>query len=303
MAGKSVVKVASAGGNPDVIERFTAELLDRGKAKGTARMYSYELRRLREWLQQSHGSLERMTRFDVQQYINAMRDGKILRNGKKASVATVDRIYGTIASFAKYIHKLNIVADIRRPKKQSVSKIPPQALSRNEKNRVFREVERDGDLRNIAIVYLFLYCGLRVAELVSLDRENVDVKRGGMVKVVGKENKERHVPFPAEARRAVQAYLNSRTDQLTPLFLSNMKRRMSIRSVERVIGKYGHHPHELRHTFLKNALDETDSSGKKIFTIVEVAQMAGHNSIETTMRYTLSTQEEINNKMNSLHEN
>lgn len=298
--GKNLdVKVISE--NNDVIQRFLAHLIDKGKSKGTAKIYGYELNRLRDWLKITNGSLEKMTRFDVQQYVNALQDGKILKNGKKASVATIDRIFGTIASFARFINRKEIAEDIRKPKKQPVFMIPPKSLDRNEKNKLFRDVERDGNLRNIAIVYLLAYSGLRVSELVHLDCPDVAVKHGSMLSVIGKENKERHVPYPAEARRAVEKYLESRPDDLQPLFLSTRgKRRLSIRGTEKILEKYGHHPHELRHTFLKDTLELKDENGNHVFNIVEVSNLAGHRSIETTMRYTLPSEKELNEKLNKL---
>jgi hypothetical protein len=101
-------------------------------------MYSYRLYRFRRWLQRSNGNLERINLLKVQQYVNALRDGKILWN-EKASVVTIDRTFGMIASFLKYIYRLEIVKDIRQPKKQPILKISSQALRRNEKNRLFRK--------------------------------------------------------------------------------------------------------------------------------------------------------------------
>lgn len=290
---KSVIKVLDGG--TDILQRFENRELSKGKAEGTVRSYCFELERLDEWLQKSGSSIDRITRFDVQQYINALREGKILKNGKKASVATVDRIFGTICVLADFLKRSQIIEDIRKPKKLPVSMISPESLTRNERNKLFRDVERDGNLRNVAIVYLLSYSGLRIEELVELDRSDVEnIKQGNMLTIVGKGNKERKTPFPAEARRAVQKYLETRTDGNEALFLSNFSRRITKRSAQRVIEKYGFHAHQLRHTCLRNML-------KSGWDIVEVAQFAGHKSIETTRRYTLPTQEEINEKADKIY--
>ncbi|TGA96325.1 integrase [Sporolactobacillus shoreae] len=293
MIKKSDIKVM--GGEDDPIQRLRNRELSKGKAEGTVNSYCFELERLDVWLKSSGSSLDRITRFDVQQYINALRAGKILKNGKKASVATTDRIFGTICVLADFLKKPQIVEDIRKPKKLPISMISPESLSRNERNKLFRDVERDGNLRNIAIVYLLSYSGLRIEELVELDRSDVEeIKQGGMLTIVGKGNKERKTPYPAEARRAVQKYLESRKDDSQALFISNYNRRLTKRSAQRVIEKYGFHAHQLRHTCFRNML-------KSGWDIVEVAQFAGHKSIETTRRYTLPSQEEINEKADKIY--
>lgn len=292
LAKKSVIKVIN--GETDLIQRFRNQELQKGKAEGTVKSYCFELQRLKGWLQKSGSSLEKITRFDVQQYINALRDGKIIKNGRKASVATVDRIFGTICVLADFLKKPEIIEDIRKPKKMPISMISPESLSRNERNRLFRDVERDGNLRNIAIVYLLSFSGLRIEELVELDRSDVAIKQGRMLTVVGKGNKERKTPYPPEARRAVQKYLESRKDDNQALFISNYNRRLTKRSAQRVVEKYGFHAHQLRHTCFRNML-------KSGWDIVEVAQFAGHKSIETTRRYTLPSPEEINEKADKIY--
>ncbi|WP_100486893.1 tyrosine-type recombinase/integrase [Sporolactobacillus pectinivorans] len=107
-------------------------------------------------------------------------------------------------------------------------------------------------------------------------------------------NKERKTPYPAEARRAAQKYLETRLDDNPALFMSNYSRRLTKRSAQRVIEKYGYHVHQLRHTCFRNML-------KSGWDLVEVASFAGHKSIETTRRYTLPSEEEINEKANKIY--
>lgn len=289
---KSDIKVIS--GNPDLVTRFQESEKDKGRAEGTIKIYGFELRRLQKWLSSTGGSLESITRFDVQQYLDALLNGQVMEGDREASVATVDRIYGTICTFSRFIKRPNVVADIRRPQKQPVNSLPPQSLNRNERNQLFRNVERDGNLRNIAIVYMLAYTGLRIEELVRLNRVDVKLKKGALITVIGKGNKERKVPYPKEARYHVVNYLETRSDDLDALFLSNYDRRLSKRSAQRVIEKYGHHAHELRHTCFRNML-------KNGWDIVTVSQIAGHQSIETTKRYTLASPEEINESLNHIY--
>ena len=96
-----------------------------------------------------------------------------------------------------------------------------------------------------------LHTGLRVSELVSLNRDSIDFsERKGEFTVIGKGNKERTVPISAEARRAIERYLKDCSDELNPLFIGNYHNRVSIRTVQRILNDYDCHPHILRHTYI-----------------------------------------------------
>lgn len=284
MTEKSVMKVIE--GNNDFFSRFAANQIDKGKAKGTIDVYLRELRKLDDWLQERGNYIEEITRFDVQSYMNYL-----VELGRSAS--TIDRIFGTIGVLAKYLGRQNIVEDIRKPKKQSTTAIAPKSLDRNEINGLLRQVERDGNLRNIAIVYTLAFTGLRIGELVTLKRSDFELRRNGKVKVVGKGNKERSVPIPKEARYHLQRYLESRNDDHETLFLSNYNQPISKRSAQRVVEKYGFHAHELRHTYCRNLI-------RKGVDIVTVSQLVGHESIETTRRYSLASEDEISEQLDNL---
>jgi integrase/recombinase XerD len=284
MNNKSVMKVI--GGNADFFSRFKYNQLDKGKAEGTVEVYLRELRKLDAWLQQSGGSIESITRFDVQSYIDYLV-------GLGRAAATIDRIFGTISVLAKYLDQTNIVEDIRKPRKQSVTAIAPKSLDRNEILGLLRDVERDGNLRNMAVVNLLAYTGIRIGELVSLKKSNIDLKRGGELTVVGKGNKERKVPIPVEARRHLKRYIESRQDDLEALFVSNYGKPLAKRSAQRIIEKYGFHAHELRHTYCRNLI-------KKGVDIVTVSQLAGHESIEITRRYAMADTKEIHDQLDGL---
>lgn len=284
MNEKSVMKVIE--GNNDFFSRFEYNQLDKGKAAGTVAVYIRELKKLDAWLKESGGSIESITRFDVQSYIDYLV-------GLGRSASTIDRIFGTISVLAKYLGKTDIVEDIRKPKKQSTTAIAPKSLERNQINGLLRDVERDGNLRNIAVINLLAYTGIRIGELADLKKSNVDLKRGGELTIIGKGNKERRVPLPKEARRHLQRYLESRTDELDALFVSNYGKPISKRSAQRIVEKYGYHAHELRHTYIRSLI-------KKGIDIVTVSQIAGHETIEITRRYAMASQREITEQLNNL---
>lgn len=152
--------------------------------------------------------------------------------------------------------------------------------------------------RDRAILEMLYATGMRVSELVGCDREQVDLE-GEMVRVLGKGNKERLIPFGRAAHEALLQYLPER-EALTvariargleperrALFLNGRGGRLSARSVERSIQLYGLRaglslavtPHALRHSFATHLLE----MGADLRTVQE---LLGHVSLSTTQRYT-----------------
>jgi integrase/recombinase XerD len=169
----------------------------------------------------------------------------------------------------------------------NIKHIAPKSLERNERNQLFRDVERNVSLRDISIVYVLLLTGLRVSELCSLNREDLSMsERSGQIVVIGKGKVSRTVPISVEYRLHLQRYLALRQDYDLALFMSNFNRRMTIRSVQHMLKKYGVHPHKLRHTFCR----ELVAAGIDIST---VAELAGHADINMTRRYSKPTSIEL----------
>ena len=147
------------------------------------------------------------------------------------------------------------------------------------------------DHRDLAIFELLYSSGLRVSELAGLDREDWDPD-SGTIRISGKGNRERIVPVGVRASERLKEYLRATSRWPhekcgEPMFLSNRNRRLSVRSVQmrlqqriRICGLGKNiSPHVLRHTFATHLLD----SGADLRAIQE---MLGHQSLETTQRYT-----------------
>lgn len=264
-----------------VIPGFIQSLESDGCSPGTIKNYTRSIREFSEWLKQGGGDITRLTRVDVQQYIYALEQ-------KGNTAATIENKFAALSVLARYLDASHALRNIRRPEVRKSRYIAPKSLDRNERNRVLREVERTRNLRSIAIVYLFLYSGLRVSEMVALGRDDVVLgERSGSIRVrKGKGNVSRTVPLPVEARLQLRQYLESRRDDDPALFLSNFHRRISVRSVQRVLEKFGVHPHQLRHTYCR----ELVGAGVDIAT---VAELAGHADINVTRRYAKPTTKEL----------
>jgi integrase/recombinase XerD len=267
----------------EVIDYFIADQLAKGKSKNTAKTYRQTLSSFADWLAAAGGDIGDLTRHDVQSYVKHLQAA-----GKNA--ATIGRVFACLSVFSRFLGRPGAVENVRIPEQRKKRNIAPQSLERNERNRLLREVERDGNLRDIAITYLLLLTGLRVSELCALDRSDVVIgERSGKVTVRdGKGGIARTVPLSAEARLYLTKYLATRTDSKKALFLSNFKdsERIAARTIQHMLKKYGVHPHKLRHTFCR----ELVSAGVDIAT---VAELAGHADINVTRRYAKPTEAEL----------
>jgi len=163
----------------------------------------------------------------------------------------------------------------------------PGALDTDQAQRL---LERDTDgwleVRDQAMFELLYSSGLRLAELVRLDRGDLDLAEG-LVRVQGKGGKERVVPVGHQARTALRKWLTQRGDDGEALFLSRHQRRISPRSVQLRLRRRAAlqqlprhvHPHMLRHSFASHLLE---SSGD----LRAVQELLGHANLGTTQIYT-----------------
>ena len=148
--------------------------------------------------------------------------------------------------------------------------------------------------RDLAMVDLLAATGMRVGELVKLNRKDIDFDNRECV-VFGKGSKERKVYFDARTKIHLQKYLDERTDDEEALFVSLLKphSRLKISGVEIRLRKIGSelnipnvHPHKFRRTLATMAID-------KGMPIEQVQSLLGHQSIDTTLRYAMVNQANV----------
>jgi integrase/recombinase XerD len=156
-------------------------------------------------------------------------------------------------------------------------------------------------LRDRAMLELLYATGLRVSELVGLQRGDIKMDLG-LVRCVGKGSKERIVPVGEPALEAVRAYLASRRDAAPALFLGNKGRPLTRVACWRIIRRYGRQaglrtpisPHTLRHSFATHMLE----GGADLRAIQE---LLGHASIATTQIYTHVTPDHLREVYQAYH--
>ena len=185
-----------------------------------------------------------------------------------------------------------------------IAKSPVRRIHKVKTDSLVKEVLSDEQLeqlrdscttkRDLAIIDFLSSTGIRVGELVKLNREDIDFHERQCV-VFGKGNKERIVYFNARTKLHLQQYLNGRTDDNPALFVSlhSPHTRLTISGIEMRIRKLGHtlsmpkvHPHKFRRTLATMAID-------KGMPIEQVQRLLGHVRIDTTLHYAIVNQNNV----------
>lgn len=222
------------------------------------------------------------------------------QNHERLSALTQSYHLIALRGFLKYLAKRGIksldpsLVDLPRAAKKQVT-----FLHFDEVSRLLSEIPTDTEtgLRDRAIIELLFSGGLRVSELCNLNRDSINLARREFM-VRGKGKKDRPIFIDQTTAEHIEEYLNTRTDTLPALFLNNSSnqnipdtsgdfRRLSPRSIERIIGKYTRlagitkhvTPHTLRHSFATDLL----MNGADIRS---VQSLLGHANIATTQIYT-----------------
>ena len=219
-----------------------------------------------------------------------LADQQEQRGLSKVTIDNLRRIYSSFFSWLEdedYITK----SPVRR-----IHKVRTDALVKEVLTDENIEVLRDScqELRDIAMIDLLLSTGMRVGELVKINREDIDFQERQCI-VFGKGNKEREVYFNARAKIHLKKYLEQRTDSNPALFVSlhEPHTRLTINGVEvrlRQLGKRVKlnkvHPHKFRRTLATMAID-------KGMPIEQVQKMLGHVKIDTTLHYAMVNQTNV----------
>jgi integrase/recombinase XerC len=262
---------------------------ERNASVHTISAYRRDLGQFIDYIGEREGSLRKVDNVQIRGFMAQLHERKL----KKSSSA---RKLAAIRSFFRFGVKKKWIAEnpakvVATPKQE---KRVPSFLS-EEEMAGFLEVppsKKPLDLRDSAILELLYASGIRVSELVGINLEDANPGER-LIRVRGKGKKERLVPFGRIAGERLTVYLRVRPDIVQDrigekaLFLNYQGRRISSRSVERIVDKYIRltavkrkiSPHSLRHSFASHLL----SRGADLRVIQE---LLGHESLATTQKYT-----------------
>lgn len=279
-----------------------------GKSKNTRKEYEYDLTIFLRYIKIiKHGLdvdleniaevdiddidldfLQSISLEDIYEYLGYCQN--IRQNGTKArarKVSSLRMFYQYLTKKKKYF-KENPTEELETPK---IGKRLPVYLNIDEIRKLYSGISKRHYYRDFCILTIFLNCGVRISELVSI---NLDSIRGNELYIIGKGNKQRTIYLNKSCMIALNDYLTLERPNIKnagkekALFLSQKGRRLSVRTIQNMIDtinkKSGLHksqisPHKLRHTMATLLYQENGD-------LISLQQLLGHESVSTTQIYT-----------------
>ena len=289
-----------------MVNQFLAYLsYERNRSLATVSSYRKDLEAFQKFVQ-AQGSTLSWTDVDA----DLVRDwmAEMMNEGQRAT--SINRRLSALRSFYRFALARNLVKSdpvqgVVGPKKD---KPLPQFLKEKEMDELLREdfwTDCYEDVRDRMIIMTFYETGIRLAELMNLCDGDVDFM-SGQLKVTGKRNKQRLIPFGAELSQALQHYMGVRDAQVVrhsaALFLANEGQQMTADAIRYRVKKHlslvstlkKRTPHVLRHTFATAMLNHKAG-------IESVKKLLGHESLSTTEIYTHTTFEQLKREYLNAH--
>jgi integrase/recombinase XerC len=279
------------------VDQFVAYLTEQERSELTKRYYRDDLTAFAAWYETEYQAPPELAELSARELL-AWKAALVKR---ELAPQSVNRRLAAVRSFLRWAQAKKFAKPIVTPKTVRHETPKPRWLTRREELALLRAVERADDSRDEAIVKVLLNTGLRVSELASLTWNKIQIsKRKGSVTVTGKGRKQRTIPLNVEARDALLDLGGCQHDGTARAVLHGQRGRLTIRGIQNVVESYRAAAklpdltaHVLRHTFCKRLAEQ--KTGLEV-----IASLAGHESIETTRRYTEPGQEDLAAAVESL---
>lgn len=270
--------------NPDLLPVYIAAKRVEGCSEKTLHYYEASISNA---LASIRKPVKQITTDDLRLYLDTYQQ----RNN--AGKVTIDNVRRVLSSFFSWLEDEDYIlkSPVRRIHKVKTGKTVKETYS-DEALEIMRDHAENS--RDLAMIDLLASTGMRVGELVQLNREDIDFENRECI-VFGKGDKERKVYFDARAKIHLQNYLAERSDDDPALFVTLLRPydRLKISGVEIRLRELGRklnipkvHPHKFRRTLATMAID-------KGMPIEQVQHLLGHQSIDTTMVYAQVSQSNV----------
>lgn len=264
-----------------------------GKSENTIKTYCHNMDQFFQWCRDSFDEEPRqLYRANVLDYISYMR------NIRSYHAKTVNNHLSSLRSLNEYLIgagcQTEIVVLDSDFMKIQIQYASPCTVEQKEVEAFRQRLLEGGNKRDYAIVTLYTYSGIRRSECVNLRLDQVDLT-AREIRVIGKGDKQRIVYINDKTVHAIREYLKVRDSDSPYLFVSRQSGKMNPSRINQIFNQYSDTitPKTLRHYFCSHAL-ETD------YAIHELANQAGHSSVQTTMIYTNPTAKAMKEKANRL---
>ena len=292
------------------LDDYIAYIYDKRSGSGaTADSYYRDIARFIEYLKDNNiDDFNDVNKNIVFDYIRQLRSGEITRG--KISNSTYARNLSALRSFYRYLNERHLADSnpFLQFKNVHTEKHLPDVLTLDQIERLLDCFDLDNpiEIRNRCILETIYACGLRVSECCDLLIENVD-RRQMIIRVIGKGNKERIVPYYPRLNELIDLYVEKYRNDIAKddthfLFVSNRGTRITPRSIQLILDdakikaglEIDVHPHMLRHSFATHLLD----NGADLRSVQE---LLGHENLSTTQLYTHLTYDRLKKAVDTSH--
>lgn len=270
------------------LAKFTLFLAKMRKSEKTIDSYIIDINQFNEYLKNNKKKLNKIKLSDIDDFKNHLIYDRELK------IKTINRKLVSINQFLKFN---NIAVDIKQEKVQ-MQNFLDDMLSNQDIEDIIKSTYTKDDARARTIIYTLYYTGMRVSEMLQLTI--YDIKKDS-ISIIGKGSKHREVFIPNKLKHIWNEYMKVRIKKSTSLF-TGKRGPINRKTVDSIIKSYAEaakvdktkaHAHNLRHLYCKNLADR----GIDISTIADIA---GHQNINTTRIYTRKTKEELLNIIDSI---
>lgn len=282
-----------------ILDDFKNYMIKNQKSENTIKSYLLHIKEYMIWFQDTYGKgFEKLYRENILDYKSYLINIKKYK-GKNLNAKTINAKLSSIGLFNKFLIEEKIQEDIVVKDdymiKIQTSYANPAEINKSDVENFRQKILEAGDKRLYAIVTLLSYAGLRISEALNVKLEDLSLDAKELIIRKGKGKKQRVVYLNSKIVNAIKEYLKVRNSESEYLFSSRESDRVDRSVINKQFKKYSNKitPHQLRHFFCTNALENG-------FAVHEVANLAGHSSIQTTLIYTNPSREKMKNKLELL---
>ena len=297
-------------GFDEVLERFLNHVeISRTGSKDTQDAYRRDVSRFLGYLEDEKiTSLEKVDKTVISDYVLKLRSGEF--GTKELSNASYARNLSSLRSFYRYLNRYEGIENnpVRQFRGSAPRRKLPDFLTFDQMETLLNsfDLNEPVDIRDRCVIEVMYACGLRVSECASLQVSRIRLSEG-YLSVIGKESKERMVPFYGRCGKLIELYLKEarplfKQEPTDILFLSQKGTPLSTRAIQNICSKRAEaaglsvhvHPHMIRHSFATHLLD----NGADLRVVQE---LLGHENLSTTQIYTHVTGERLRKAVEQAH--
>lgn len=285
-----------------MLDDFRKYLEEQGKSQNTINSYIRHINGFVAWYKGSfEEEFKQLLRMNVRDYIGYMKNVKRTKDKKKTPInaKTINATISALIKFNEYLCDIGTQKDIVVNKKDTLKiqqeVASPANLNKTDVEKLRQQILIQETIRDYAIITIMAYAGLRISEVINLKLDDINLHAREILVRDGKGSKQRLVYINDKIVDSVREYLKERDSLSQYLFVSRQSDKLNRTRINQIFNKNSNSitPHSLRHFYCSNALEAG-------YSVAEVANQAGHRSIQTTMIYTNPSKEQMKRKSNLL---